>query len=122
MTNMAVIASGPASGTTNRRVARQRRRARGPTRTRFRRSSSGDASSAGGREVDGDAAPGEREAGVLDGGAYAVLSLLRGGVGSPTIENAGMPRDVDLDIDSSSVVEHLLTEQRVSGTAGSCAR
>ena len=52
---------------------------------------------------------------------HAVLNLLRGGSGRPPIENAGMPREVDLDIDSSSGVERLLTEQRVSGTAGSCA-
>ena len=50
------------------------------------------------------------------------LASCAAGSDSPTIENAGMPRDVGLDIDSSSVVEHLLTEQRVSGTAGSCGK
>ena len=59
--------------------------------------------------------------GVLDRGPYAVLSLLRGGSGSPPFENAGMPREVDFDIDSSSVVEHLLPKQSIALRAAGVA-
>ena len=59
----------------------------------------------GGRQVDGDAAHGEDEAGVLDGGADPLAGLLDGGVREADDGEVGhaVGRDVDLDLDRLTV-------------------